>query len=92
MASLVKEMAAPTREEIAMTSLDDDYADRLADLLEDTEGDGVDSVGMIMNWVAGYVQGKIDVNGAEAYMYQFEDADMIIQLQEPEETTAARLH
>ncbi|HFK5702813.1 TPA: hypothetical protein ACG0A7_002552 [Enterobacter roggenkampii] len=75
-----------------MSSLDDDYADRLADLLEDMEGDGVDSVGMIMNWVAGYVQGKIEVNGAEAYMYKFEDADMIIQLQEPEETTAARLH
>ncbi|HDT5935388.1 TPA: hypothetical protein QHC26_005318 [Enterobacter kobei] len=52
-----------------MSNLDDDYADRLADLLEDMEG-----------------------NGAEAYMYQFEDADMIIQLQEPEETTAARLH
>lgn len=42
-----------------MSSLDDDYADRLADLLEDMEGDGVDSVGMIMNWVAGYVQGRI---------------------------------
>lgn len=75
-----------------IASLDDDYADRLADLLEDMEGDGVDSVGMIMNWVAGYVQGKMEGNGAEAYMYQFEDADMIIQLQEPEETTAARLH
>lgn len=70
----------------------DDYADRLADLLEDMEGDGVDSVGMIMNWVAGYVQRKMEGNGAEAYTYQFEDADMIIQLQEPEETTAARLH
>ena len=78
--------------EVAMSSLDDDYADRLADLLEDMESDGVDSVGMIMNWVAGYVQGRIEVNGAEAYTYQLEDADMIIQLQEPEETTAARLH
>lgn len=45
-----------------------------------------------MNWVAGYVQGKMEGNGAEAYMYQLEDADMIIQLQKPEETTAARLH
>lgn len=52
-----------------MSSLDDDYADRLADLLEDMEGDGVDSVGMIMNWVAGYVQGRMEGNGAEAYMY-----------------------
>lgn len=75
-----------------MSKLDDDYADRLADLLEDMEGDGVDSVGMIMNWVAGYVQGKMEGNCAEAYMYQFEDADMIIQLKEPEETTEARLH
>ncbi len=31
-------------------------------------------------------------NGAEAYMYQFEDADMIIQLQETEAQPAARLH
>lgn len=75
-----------------ITSLDDDYADRLADLLEDMEGDGVDSVGMMMNWVAGYAQGRMEITGTEAYMYQFEDADMIIQLQEPEETTAARLH
>ncbi|MBV8045105.1 hypothetical protein [Pluralibacter sp.] len=75
-----------------MSSLDDDYADRLADLLEDMEGDGVDSVGMIMNWVAGYVQGRMEGNGAEAYMYQFEDADMIIQITDSEETTAVRLH
>ncbi|EMF5696153.1 hypothetical protein V3954_004623 [Enterobacter roggenkampii] len=75
-----------------MSSLDDDYADRLADLLEDMEGDGVDSVGMIMNWVAGYVQGRMEGNGAEAYMYQLEDADMIIQLQETEAQPAARLH
>lgn len=75
-----------------ITSLDDDYADRLADLLEDMEGDGVDSVGMMMSWVAGYVQGRLEGKDAQAYMYQLEDADMIIQLQEPEETTAARLH
>lgn len=75
-----------------MSNLDDDYADRLADLLEDMEGDGVDSVGMMMCWLAGYVQGKLEGRDAQVYMYQFEDADMIIQLQEPEETTAARLH
>lgn len=75
-----------------MSSLGDDYADRLANLLEDMEGDGVDSVGMMMSWLAGYVQGRLEGRNAQAYMYQFEDADMIIQLQEPEETTAARLH
>ncbi|KZR10472.1 hypothetical protein ACU61D_11375 [Klebsiella aerogenes] len=75
-----------------MSSVDDEYADRLADLLEDMEGDGVDSVGMIMNWVAGFVQGRLEGQEASAYMYQFEDVDMIIQLQEPEETTVARLH
>lgn len=75
-----------------MSSVDDEYADRLADLLEDMEGDGVDSVGMIMNWVAGFVQGRLEGQEASAYMYQFEDVDMIIQLQEPEETTAERLH
>ncbi|MFI2962626.1 hypothetical protein ACH68I_12180 [Klebsiella aerogenes] len=75
-----------------MSSVDDEYADRLADLLEDMEGDGVDSVGMIMNWVAGFVQGRLEGQEDSAYMYQFEDVDMIIQLQEPEETIAARLH
>ncbi len=75
-----------------MSNSDDEYADRLADLLEDMEGDGVDSVGMIMNWVAGFVQGRLEGQESSAYMYQFEDVDMIIQLQEPEETTAARLH
>ncbi len=75
-----------------MSSVDDEYADRLADLLEDMEGDGVDSVGMIMNWVAGFVQGRLEGQEASAYMFQFDDFDMIIQLQNPEETTAARLH
>ncbi|MDK6931693.1 hypothetical protein ACPUGQ_10120 [Klebsiella aerogenes] len=75
-----------------MSSVDDEYADRLADLLEDMEGDGVDSVGMIMNWVAGVVQGRLEGQEASAYMFQFDDFDMIIQLQEPEEITPARLH
>ncbi len=75
-----------------ITSLDDDYADRLADLLEDMEGDGVDPIQMMMSWMCGYVQGRLEGSEGQAYMYQVEDADMIIQLQEPEETTAARLH
>lgn len=75
-----------------MSSVDDEYADRLADLLEDMEGDGVDSVGMIMNWVAGFVQGRLEGQEASAYMFQFDDFDMIIQLQEPEDITLARLH
>ncbi|WP_410795374.1 hypothetical protein [Klebsiella aerogenes] len=75
-----------------MSSVDDEYADRLADLLEDMEDDGVDSVGMIMNWVAGFVQGRLEGQEASAYMFQFDDFDMIIQLREPEEITPARLH
>lgn len=75
-----------------MSNLDDDYADRLADLLEDMEGDGVDAVQMMMSWMYGFVQGRLEGHEGQAYMYQFEDADMIIQLQEPEETTAARVH
>lgn len=75
-----------------MSSVDDEYADRLADLLEDMEGDGVDSVGMIMNWVAGFVQGRLEGQEASAYMFQFDDFDMIIQLREPEEITPSRLH
>ncbi|MCB8448198.1 hypothetical protein [Klebsiella aerogenes] len=75
-----------------MSSVDDEYADRLADLLKDMEGDGVDSVGMIMNWVAGFVQGRLEGQEASAYMFQFDDFDMITQLLEPEEITPARLH
>jgi hypothetical protein len=73
-------------------NLDDDYADRLADLLEDMEGDGVDSIQMMMSWLCGYVQGRLEGKEAEAYLYQFEDTDMIIQLTDPDETETARLH
>lgn len=75
-----------------MSSLDDDYADRLADLLEDMEGDGVDSVTMMMSWLAGYVKGRMEAGEAQVYLFQFEDADMVIQIQEPEEANKARLH
>lgn len=75
-----------------MTSLDDEYADRLADLLEDMEGDGVDSVTMMMSWLAGYVKGRMESSEAQAYLFQFEDADMVIQIQDPEEANKARLH
>lgn len=75
-----------------MSSLDDEYADRLADLLEDMEGDGVDSVAMMMSWLAGYVKGRMEGKEAEAYLYQFEDADMLIQITDTEEINAARLH
>lgn len=75
-----------------MSSLDDDYADRLAGLLEDMEGDGVDPVGIMMNWVAGYVKGKLESEQGDCYVYQFEDEDMVIQLVESEETNTARLH
>jgi hypothetical protein len=74
------------------SSLDDDYADRLADLLEDMEGDGVDSVGMMMNWVAGYVQGTLEREQGDCYVYQFEGEDMVIQLVENDEPAAARMH
>lgn len=75
-----------------MSTLDDEYADRLSDLLEDMEGDGVDSVQMMMSWLAGYVKGRMEGNEAEAYLFQFEDADMLIQITDPEEINAARLH
>jgi len=75
-----------------MSTLDDEYADRLTDLLEDMEGDVVDSVAMMMSWLAGYVKGRMEGREAEAYLFQFEDADMLIQITDPEEINAARLH
>lgn len=75
-----------------ITSLDDDYADKLADLLEDMEGDGVDSVGMIMNWVRGYAEGQMEANFADCYICQFDDMDMVIQVVDPELTTSERVH
>lgn len=75
-----------------MSNLDDDYADRLADLLEDMEGDGVDSVGMIMNWVRGYAEGRMEVEGAGCYVCQFEDDEMVIQIVESEQITSDRVH
>lgn len=46
----------------------------------------------MMSWMYGFVQGRLEGHDGSAYMYKFEDADMIIQLPDPEETTAARLH
>ncbi|WP_431647586.1 hypothetical protein [Enterobacter hormaechei] len=75
-----------------MSSLDDDYADRLADLLEDMHSEGGDPVGLIMSWVRGYADGQIEVNETDVCVFQFEDADMIIKIQEPEKTKSNEVH
>lgn len=43
-----------------MSSLDDEYADRLSDLLEDMEGDGVDGINIMMNYLMAYVVSTTD--------------------------------
>ncbi|EEQ6383664.1 hypothetical protein [Escherichia coli] len=75
-----------------ITSLDDDYADRLADLLEDMHSEGGDPVGLIMSWVRGYADGQMEVNETDVCVFQFEDADMVIKLQEPEKTNSSEVH
>lgn len=79
-----------------MSTADDDYRERLEDLFDDMESDGVDATRMLMSAVASYVEGALEAEGGDAYMYQFEDMNLIIIIQPPddvpEETTAARLH
>lgn len=79
-----------------MNSLGDDYQERLEDLFDDMESDGVDSTQMLMSAVASYVEGALEASGGNTYIHQFEDMNLVIIIQPPddaqEETTAARLH
>lgn len=79
-----------------MSSLDDDYQERLEDLFDDMESDGVDSAQMLMSAVASYVEGALEAEGGDAYMYQFEDMNLIIIIQPPDDvqelTTSERVH
>lgn len=42
-----------------MSTADDDYQERLEDLFDDMESDGVDSAQMLMSAVASYVEGAL---------------------------------
>jgi len=79
-----------------MSTAADDYQERLEDLFDDMESDGVDSAQMLMSAVASYVEGALEASGGNTYIHQFEDMNLIIIIQPPddvpEETTAARLH
>ncbi|BCU51203.1 Uncharacterised protein [Citrobacter amalonaticus] len=78
-----------------MSNLDDEYTERLEDLLEDMESDGVDATRILMSAVASHVEGALEAEGGDGYMYQFEDMDLIIIIRPTEDEqpeTIARLH
>lgn len=79
-----------------MSTAEDDYRERLEDLFDDMESDGVDATRMLMSAVASHVEGALEAEGGDAYMYQFEDMNLIIIIQPPddvqEQTTSNRVH
>ena len=79
-----------------MSTAADDYQERLEDLFDDMESDGVDSAQMLMSAVASYVEGALEASGGNTYIRQFEDMNLIIIIQPPddalEQTTSERGH
>lgn len=79
-----------------MSTAADDYQERLEDLFDDMESDGVDSAQMLMSAVASYVEGALEASGGNTYIHQFEDMNLIIIIQPPndvpEQITSERIH
>ena len=75
-----------------MSTLDDDYADRLAELLEDMEGDGVDGINIIMNYLMAYVEGICEGEEEKGLIWQLGDKDLVISIEPASEHNLARLH
>ncbi|KAB8312951.1 hypothetical protein EH228_04545 [Erwinia endophytica] len=76
-----------------MTDKSSEYADRLSDLLDDMESDGVDSVNMMMSWIAGYVEGVTGDSPDTEFFWQFEDKSIVIGFEDGlHEGTIVRLH
>lgn len=89
MAALVKEMATPTCEEIAM-SAEEDYIERFSDLMEDAESEGVDGINIMMNYLMAYVETMTEDEEEQGIIWQLGDKDLVISIEPAEH--AARLH
>ncbi|WP_105693503.1 hypothetical protein [Cronobacter dublinensis] len=69
-----------------------EYAERFADLMEDMQGDGVDAMNILMNYLMGFVEQATEGDGDKGLIWQLEDKELVITIETVDGTNTARLH
>lgn len=75
-----------------MSKSEDDYVERFADLMEDAEGDGVDAMNILMNYLLAYVEAVTEGEQDKGVIWQLEDLELVISIEPVSEQNVARLH
>ena len=71
-------------------SAEEDYIERFSDLMEDAEGEGVDGINIMMNYLMAYVEAMTEDEEEQGIIWQLGDKDLVISIETAEQT--ARLH
>lgn len=69
-----------------------EYAERFADLMEDMQGDGVDAMNILMNYLMGFVEQMSEGEEGKGITWQLEDKELVITIEPVDGTNTARLH
>ncbi|EOB9989574.1 hypothetical protein ACI0YF_001793 [Cronobacter sakazakii] len=69
-----------------------EYAERFADLMEDMQGDGVDAMNILMNYLMGFVEQATEGDEDKGLIWQLEDKKLVITIEPVDGTNTARLH
>ncbi|ELY6216454.1 hypothetical protein SNQ30_002019 [Cronobacter sakazakii] len=69
-----------------------EYAERFADLMEDMQGDGVDAMNVLMNYLMGFVEQMSEGEVDKGVIWQLEDKELVISIEPVDGTNTARLH
>ncbi|NHV08299.1 hypothetical protein G9X43_07865 [Cronobacter turicensis] len=69
-----------------------EYAERFADLMEDMQGDGVDVMNILMNYLMGFVEQMSEGEEDKGLVWQMEDKELVITIEPVDSTNTARLH
>lgn len=75
-----------------MSSSENDYVERFSDLMEDAEGDGVDGINIMMNYLMAYVEGICEGEEEQGLIWQLGDKDLVISIEPANKHNTARLH
>ncbi|EOL9006626.1 hypothetical protein ACOZ3Q_000605 [Cronobacter sakazakii] len=67
-------------------------AERFADLMEDMQGDGVDAMSVLTNYLMGFVEQMSEGEAGKGLIWQMEDKELVITLEPVDGTNTARLH
>ncbi|ELY3414413.1 hypothetical protein SMW93_003626 [Cronobacter sakazakii] len=58
-----------------------EYVERFADLMEDMQGDGVDAMNILMNYLMGFVEQMTEGDEDKGLIWQLEDKELIITIE-----------